>query len=103
MRLDVAAHHATLFEIFLVILFGLPKGGRRNDLGCDGLAVRACSTKFCDLGAGLGKLLVGASEDDAAVLCAPVRTLAVDLGGIVKREESVQQCVVGNTGWIEGY
>src|ERR1700722_6172415 len=102
MRLDVAAHHATLFEIFLVILFGLPKGCRRNDLGCDGLAVRACSTKFCNLSARLGKLFVGVGKNDASVLGAPIRTLAINLSGIVKCEKGVQQCLVRDSGWIEG-
>jgi hypothetical protein len=36
--LDVAASHAALFQILLVVVFGLPKRNRWHDLGCDWLA-----------------------------------------------------------------
>ena len=35
--LDVAARHAALFEVLLVVVLGPPKGRRRDDLGHDGL------------------------------------------------------------------
>jgi hypothetical protein len=101
MASDVAAHHATLFKILLVILFGLPERSRWNNLSCDGLAIRSGGVKLGDLRAGLGKLLVGMGEDDAAILRAPIRTLAIHLGGIVHREERIQQRLVGKAGWIE--
>ena len=96
---DVTAHHAALLEILLVVLLCLPECSGGNDLGGDGLAVSAGGVEFGDLGAGLGELLVVMGEDDAAVLRAPVRTLAIDLGGIVQSEECVQKRFVGETGW----
>lgn len=89
--LDVAVHHSAFFEIFLVVLFCLPEGGGWNDLRCDGFAVGAGGVELGDLCAGLGELLVVMGKDNAAVLSAPVRTLAIHLSGIVQREERVQQ------------
>src|SRR6476660_9196205 len=40
-------------------------------------------------------------EDRRAVLCAPVRALAVELGGIVVLPENLQQVGVGDLGGIE--
>lgn len=39
--LDVAADHASFFEVALVVLFGLPEGGVWDDLGGDLQAVGA--------------------------------------------------------------
>src|ERR1700748_2238135 len=47
--LDVAAHHATLFKILLMVFFGLPEDSGRDDLGCDGFAIRACCTELGNL------------------------------------------------------
>ncbi len=94
----MAAHHAALLEILLVILFSLPEGICRNDLSCDGFAIRSGGVKLCDLRACLGELLVSLCEDDAAILCAPIRTLAIHLGRIVQRKERVQQRLIGKTG-----
>lgn len=93
--LDVAADHATLFKVFLVVLLGLPKGCRWNDLSRDRFAIRTGGAELGDLCASLGELLVVVGEDDAAVLRAPIRPLAVHLGGIVQREERIKQCFVG--------
>ena len=87
----MAVHHAAFLQIFLVVLFCLPEGGGGNNLRSDGLAVGAGGIEFGDLCARLSELLVVMGKDDAAVLCAPVRTLAVYLSGIVQREESVEQ------------
>src|SRR5580692_10363786 len=93
--LDVAADHAAFFEVFLVVLFGLPERRCWDDLGRDGFSVRASSVELGDLCPGLGELLVVLSEDDATVLRTPIRTLAVDLGGIVHAEKRVKQRFVG--------
>ena len=94
----MAADHASFFEVALVVFLGLPEGGGGDYLGCDGLAVGAGGVELGDAGAGLGDLLVGVGEDDAAILGAEVRTLAVDLGGIVQGEEGVEERLVGETG-----
>jgi len=40
-ELNVAAHHAALFEIFLVVLLSLPELRLGSNLGDDGLAIAA--------------------------------------------------------------
>src|SRR5580698_7936609 len=100
---DVTVHHAAFLQIFLVVFLGLPEGGGGEDLCGDGLAVGAGGVELRDAGACLGGLLVGAGEDDAAVLRAEVGTLTVDLSGIVHGEEGVEQRVVGETAVVEGY
>src|SRR5579884_1026773 len=41
-------------------------------------------------------------EDDGAVLCAPVRPLAIELGGIVQGEECLKQLLIADPRGIEG-
>ncbi len=84
-----------------MVLLGPPEGGGGDDLGGDGLTVGSGGVELGDAGSGLGGLLVGVGEDDAAVLRSEVRTLAVDLGGIVHGEEGVEQRLVGETAVVE--
>src|ERR1700679_1238104 len=100
--LDGAANHASFFQVALVVFLGFPEGGGGDYLGGDGFAVRAGGVELGDLGSGLSELLVGGGEDDATVLGAPVRTLAIHLRRIVQGEEGVQQGFVGETGRVEG-
>ena len=97
----MTAHHASFFEVALVVLFGLPEGSGRRDLSGDRLAEGAGGVEFGDLRPCLGCLLVGVGKDDAAVLRSPVRTLAIDLGGIVEREECVEKCLIGEAGRVK--
>ena len=103
MESDVTVHHATFFQVFLVVFLGLPEDGGREDLCGDGLAVGSGGVEFRDAGACLSGLLVGAGEDDAAVLRAEVGTLTIDLSWIVHGEEGVEQRVVRKTAIVEGY
>src|SRR5271154_4276523 len=99
--LDMAADHAALFEVALVVLLGLPEGLGGEDLGGDGGAEAAGGVEFGDLCAGLTGLLVGVGEDDGAILRSPIGTLAVDLGGIVEGKEGIEQAFVADAGGVE--
>src|SRR5580698_9678284 len=98
----MTAHHAALLEIPLVILLSSPEGRPRNHLRCNLLTVCPACAQLRNLCAGLSELLVAVGKDNAAILRAVIRTLAIHLGRIVHRKESVQQRFVGKTGWIEG-
>jgi hypothetical protein len=92
--LDVAADGAAFLQIFLVVFFGAPEGFRWDDLGHDGLRELLLGCEAGDGGPGSGFLLWGVEEDGAAILRAPVGTLAVELGGVVELEESIEQLFV---------
>jgi hypothetical protein len=102
--LDVAACLAALLQIALVILLGPPEGLRRLNLGHNALGLEAAlGGKLLDFGASLRLLLRRVEEDGRAILRAPVRTLAVDGGGVVKSEKSVQQLLVADLGRVKVY
>src|ERR1700728_1190615 len=88
--LDVAAHRAALLEILLVVILGLPEGFRGDDLGNDGLRELLLRGQAGDRGFRLGLLLRRVKEDRTAILRAPVRTLPIQLGGIVQLEKQVE-------------
>src|SRR5271166_3253087 len=76
--LDVAACLPALLEIALVILLSAPEGLRRLYLGHNPLRFElARSRQLLNLGFGLRLLLRRVEEDGRAVLCAPVRPLAI--------------------------
>ena len=90
----MAAEGATFFEVSLVVFFGAPEGLGGDDLGDDGLRILFLVGEAGDKGFRGGFLLGGMEEDDAAILSAPVRALAVELGGIVEGEELLEEAVV---------
>src|SRR5580658_9474500 len=83
LRLDMAAGHATLLQILLVIVLGGEERHCGEDLG--GYRLRVAMRFLQRLLGGLrgGLLFPRVKEDGGAVLCAPVRTLAVELRGVV--------------------
>src|ERR1035437_8493816 len=95
LALDGAACLAALFQVALVVFFGAPEGlgglhFRHNSLGFE----TAFGGKLRDFGARLCFLFWRVKEDCRAVLCAPVRALAVEGGGVVEGKERVQQLFV---------
>ncbi len=95
-QLNVAAQGAAFLEVFLVVLLCAPEGLGGDDLGDDGLGESLLRGEAGDGGLGGSFLLGRVEEDDAAVLRAPVGPLAVELGGIVEREERVEELLVGD-------
>src|SRR5580704_16487935 len=93
--LNVTVDHAALFEVTLVVLLGFPESGDGEDLGSDGLAVSAGGVELGDASMCLSELLSRMGEDDAAVLSSEIRTLVVDLSGVVHGEKGVEERVVG--------
>lgn len=86
----MAADHAALFEVSLVVLLGFPEDSRQPDLRCDGIAVGSRRVQLRNLGTRLRGLPFALRKDDGAVLGSEVRSLPVDLGWVVHREERVQ-------------
>ena len=99
---DVAADHAALFKVLLVVFLSLPEGCGRDDPGCDGFAERAGGVELGNFRIGLCGLIVRFAKDNGAVLGAPVWALAVELGGVVEGEEGVEEGLVGDTLGIKG-
>src|SRR5206468_359037 len=63
--LNVAAHHAALLQIALVVLLGLPEDRCRLYLGGDGQPVRSGGIQFRYFGPGLAHLFFASRKDDA--------------------------------------
>ncbi len=98
----MAAGLAALFQILLVVLFGAPEGLGGLDFGDDALwCEMARSGELLDLGLGLRFLLGSVKEDGGAILRAPVGSLTVECGGVVKFEESVEQFLIADFFGIE--
>ncbi len=96
MASDVAAHHAALLQILLVVLLGLPEVRSRRHLGHDRRAKGSRCVQLRDLCPCRRGLFLRMREDHAAVLRAPVRALPVQLRGIVQREKRIQQSLVAD-------
>ena len=96
MRLDVATGSAALFQVTLVIFFGLPKRAR----GCNFRSDRAMkfTTGFQLLfGFAGGRFLFRAViENCSAVLLAKIRSLSIHLRGVVDLPEYVKQLLVAD-------
>ena len=93
---------AVFFEIFLVVIFGPVKDPGRNKFGRQG---RLEPFRGPELGHDLFRrflLFLAVIEDHRPVLAAPVRPLAVDLGGVVDGEEPVEKLFIADHGGIEG-
>jgi len=71
-----------------VIFFCLPEAGAGQHPSHDWLAECAGGVQIGDALAGGALLLVRIREDDAAVLRAPVRSLAIQLRGIMQRKNT---------------
>ena len=100
--LDVAACMAALFEVALVVFFGAPEGLGRFYLGDDALGFEsAFQGELFDPGVGLGFLLRRMEKDGGAILCAPIRTLAVESGWVVEGEEGVEELIEGDARRVE--
>src|ERR1017187_1798028 len=98
----MAARLAAFFKITLVVFLGAPEGLRRFNQSNDALWLEAAfSGKLCDLGLSLRFLFRRVEEDGRSVLRAPVRTLAVEGGGVVQGEERVEELLVGDPGRVE--
>src|ERR1700752_2053316 len=91
-----ACRDAVLLEIPLVIFFGTPKIGRRNDLRHDLAREASGPVEFVFHLLRRSFLLRIMKEDNRAILLAIVGTLAVQSGGVVCIEENTQQFFVGN-------
>src|SRR3954447_15411568 len=85
-----------------MVLLRFPEGAAGTNLGCDWTPIRARGVQLSDPRTGFGKLTVRVSEDNAAILRAPVRPLAVNLGRIVQCKERVQKRLVTEAGVVEG-
>src|SRR5690242_9110421 len=94
-----AAREPALLEVALVVVLGAVERRCRRDLG-DDRAVEAGLHAVAHLGRDAGLLGV-VEEDRRAVLRADVRSLAVELRGIVQREELLDELLVGDLGRIE--
>jgi len=98
----MAACLAALFKVALVVFFRAPEGLGRFHFGHNAFWFEdALLGKLFDLCKGLGFLLRRVKEDGGAVLRAPVRSLAVEGGGIVQGEEGVKDLVVGDARRVE--
>src|SRR6185312_5427002 len=98
---DVAARHAVLLQIALMVVFSYPEGGGGHDLRDDLLREPPALAK--DLPGLLGQLLllVVVIEDRRAVLRSYIRALAIEGGRVVVVPEDVEQRVVAHQRWIE--
>src|ERR1700676_1339290 len=102
LSLNVAACLAALFEVALVVFLGAPESLRRLDPGDDAFRLEsAFGGELLDLGPGLLLLLGGMEEDSGPVLGAPIGSLAVERGGIVQREERIEDVLVAHLLGIE--
>src|SRR5580693_9879159 len=100
-RRQRAMGQAALFEVLLVIVLGAVERPGGGDLGHHRLAMAAGGFEL-RLRRARGLLLGGIEEEDrGAVLGPPVRTLAVELGGVVVVPEGLEQLIVGDPGGIE--
>jgi hypothetical protein len=98
----MATGHTALFEVALVVFLRWVELAGGSDFGCDRLAVPLAGLK---IGFGLfgdGFLLWRVSENGRTVLLAKVRSLAIDLSGIVHVPEGVDERFVFDFGWIKG-
>src|SRR5207253_7139346 len=87
----------------LVVALGGVEILERNNLGHNRSRENFGFVELIDSGPrGLPLVLVGI-KDRRTILASPVRTLAVQLGGVVcYREENPEQVAVRNLGWIVG-
>src|ERR1700730_1429083 len=87
---DVTARLTTLLEILLVVVFRGIKRDGGNDLRHDRLRIAVCPLETFLRCAG-GSLLLGRMEiDGRTILRPPIRSLAVQLRGIMVLPESFQ-------------
>jgi len=87
----VAAGQAPLLQILLVIFLGGIELYGGHNLGHDRLGVAMRLIERFLRGLGLRRLFRGMEEDGGTILCAPVRTLTVQLGGIVVLPEDFER------------
>ena len=84
-------------QVILMVGLRRKKNLQRSDLGHDRLAVDLGGVELGDIGVCDLLLLVGRGEDRRAILRAGVRSLAVQLGRVVRdREEDLQQLAVAD-------
>src|ERR1017187_5989689 len=102
LALDVAACLAALFQVALVVFFSAPEGLGGLDLRHNSLRFEAAlGGELGDFGTRLRFLLGRVKKDGGTVLCAPVRALAVEGGGVVEGKERIQQLFVRDNRRIE--
>jgi pimeloyl-ACP methyl ester carboxylesterase len=89
---DPATRDAVLLEVALVVLLGRPEHRRGSDLRHD----RTLHAVLGGVARALGDLLLpGAVEEDGrAILIADVRSLAIELCGVVEAPELLEQSLV---------
>src|SRR5579863_7387826 len=96
----MATECAALLQILLVVFLGAPKGRSSDDLRRDRFREPFLSSEALDRGFCSGFLFRRVIENDAPILCAPVRTLAVQLRWVVEREKGIEKLFVGDPGGI---
>src|SRR5579862_9368475 len=98
--LYVAGRESALFQILLVIVLGGMELNRWHDLGHDRLLEASRLFQLLFRKPGFAFLLRSVKEDRRAVLRSIIRTLAVELGGIVVLPEHFEQFLVGELGGV---
>src|SRR5277367_1163414 len=97
----MAGDRAALLQILLVVFLGTPEGLRRHHLGDDRLLERFLLSQAGNCRFRRCLLLRRMKKYHAAILCSPVRTLAVELGGVVQFKKQIQQALVAYLRRIE--
>src|SRR5450755_2204518 len=93
--LDVTGGEAALFQILLVIILGGMERHRWDDLGDNRFLEASRLLQLLLRQLGFALLLRGVKKDRGAILRSIVRTLAVELGGIMVFPKHFQQLLVG--------
>jgi hypothetical protein len=89
-------------SVVLVVGLGVVEAFEGRDFGDDRFGEGMRGLELGDVGCGDLALLVGGEEDGGAVGGSYVRTLAVELGGVVDYgEEDLEEFAVGNFGGVE--
>src|ERR1700722_3886831 len=97
----MAGDRAALLQVLLVVLFGAPEGLRRHHLGDDRLLKRFLLVQADNRRFRGGLLLGRVKKYRAAILCSPVRTLTVELSGVVQFKKQIQQALIAHLRGIE--
>src|ERR1700722_13085466 len=99
----MASYRAALLQVLLVVFLSAPEGLRRHYLGHNRFFEGSLLRQPGNRSVGSFFLLGRMEKYHAAVLCSPVRTLTVQLGGIMQLEKQVQEPLVAYSCLIELY
>ena len=94
--------NVSFLVIPLVVVLGFIEFFSRGDLGGDRPAEAPGRIELFDVHLSGFFLLLAVKKDYGSVLSSDVRALSVDLGGIMKLEEKLQELLVADHGGIEG-